>query len=146
MLSLQCAAAIATSGTVRVAITGNIDFVTADQLQMGLLGLLERVPASLLDLDLSVVDFCDCAGLAALMAVHDAAAQLGCGLVISAAAPGTAWLLASTGMGVRFNYPPSSVEHEGALVHQINAAPSQRPRPPRGPTAGSSSRKPGYRT
>lgn len=118
-ISLQCAPTSASTGTVRVAIAGNIDFVTADQLQTGLLGLLERVSASMLDIDLSAVCFCDCAGLSALMAVYDAANERGCGVRITAAAPGTAWLLSATGVGARFNYPPSSVQHNGASVHQI---------------------------
>jgi anti-anti-sigma factor len=96
----------ARSGMVRVAVSGDLDYNTAEQFRAGLLVLLERVPVSVLDLDLSAVGFCDCAGLNALLAAFEAATLVGCRFTISAATPGTAWLLERTGLGPHLGYTP----------------------------------------
>jgi anti-anti-sigma factor len=100
-------------------VTGEIDLATAERLRAGLLAILEEVPMSGLDLDLSAVDFCDCTGLGALMTVHKAAARVGCGITISAARPGTSWLLELTGLGAYFAYPPAMAGHHNAPVEHF---------------------------
>jgi anti-anti-sigma factor len=70
---------------------------------------------AVLELDLSAVGFCDCSGLGALVTVRDAAACLGVGFTISAAHPGTAWLLRRTGLDTYLGYaaPPDRATPAG---------------------------------
>jgi anti-sigma B factor antagonist len=115
-LSLRCTATSAKPGTVRVTVFGDIDFATAELLRAGLIAVLEHVPLSALDLDLSAVDFCDCTGLHALMTVHGAARLMGCRVTISAARLGPGRLLELTGLGPHFGYAPTRVEPRGSPV------------------------------
>jgi anti-anti-sigma factor len=99
---------IATSRTaptvLSLAIGGDLDVVTADELRSRLIGMLDGDRPTLIDLDLSAVGFCDLLGLAALLTFRVAATSVGCRVVISCAALGTGWLLGATEVGELFGY------------------------------------------
>jgi anti-anti-sigma factor len=112
-VSLRIATVKTAPGTVRVVVNGELDFITADQLRRALLAMLDDDRPSLLDLDLSKIGFCDLQGLTALLAIREAAAAVGCRVVISSAERGTAWLLAMTQVNDLFDFRPQPVEYLG---------------------------------
>ena len=63
--------------TARVAVFGTVDLATAQVLRDGLLGVLHDEASAVLDVDLAGVDFLDCTGISALVAVHTAAVRTG---------------------------------------------------------------------
>lgn len=63
--------------TVLVVVAGDVDLTTADLLRDRLLGLLDERSPVLLDVDLAGVSFLDCTGIAALVAVRNAAVRAG---------------------------------------------------------------------
>ncbi|WP_328965389.1 STAS domain-containing protein [Streptomyces virginiae] len=71
-------------GTVRVAVSGEIDFDNAMFLREALLAALFSHRATLL-VDLERVTFCDCAGLNTLLTARHAALQAGRSLHVTAA-------------------------------------------------------------
>lgn len=71
------------SVAARVAVAGEVDLATAPALREALLDALHSYSPAVLDLDLAAVTFLDCAGIGALVAVHDAAVDAGCQLRVS---------------------------------------------------------------
>ncbi|MDI6099592.1 STAS domain-containing protein [Actinoplanes sp. NEAU-A12] len=94
-------------GTVTAVLSGSFDMANAGDLETTLrTALTERRPRVLM-LDAAAVDFCDCAGLRALLRVRYRAAEpdLTCRLVMSAVSPAMIWLLDLLGVGRLFGYP-----------------------------------------
>ncbi|TDC38794.1 anti-sigma factor antagonist [Micromonospora sp. 15K316] len=89
-----------------VTLSGEADLATADQLGQELERLLSPSWVSCLTLDLTALQFLDCAALSALLAVRSSARTRGQQVTITAAARTPARVLAVTGMGRLFGYPP----------------------------------------
>jgi anti-anti-sigma factor len=68
------------SGTVVVAVAGEVDAATAPELHAALLDALSVHAPTVLDVDLSGCTFLDCAGIGVLVAVHATAQATGCRL------------------------------------------------------------------
>lgn len=111
----QVAVGDVVDGTVAVAVSGAVDLVTGDAAFELLREVAGRESVSVLVLDLTAVEFCDCAGLRVLMRVRLEAFRLGRRVVIAAASPEVRWLLHVTGLAELFGYPPAvSAEAGGA--------------------------------
>jgi anti-anti-sigma factor len=85
-------------GTVRVAVTGEVDMATATVLRDKLLDALDGQSPSVLEVDLAGVTFLDCAGLGALVAARNAAVQTGRQMRVSHPQPIVRRVLAVTGL------------------------------------------------
>lgn len=94
-------------GCVIAVVRGECDVVTAPVLRERLLGLLAGRSTTLL-LDLSGLDFLDCAGARVLLATGRRAALLGGALAIVAPAPPVARLLRLTGLDERLTVFPAT--------------------------------------
>jgi anti-anti-sigma factor len=77
-------------GTARAAVVGEVDLATAQILRDGLLDIIRDRPSAVLTVDLSGVIFLDCAGIGALVAAHNAAAQGGCRMLVTGPNPSCA--------------------------------------------------------
>ncbi|HKT00671.1 MAG TPA: STAS domain-containing protein [Rugosimonospora sp.] len=64
---------------VRLAVTGDLDLASAGELAQRAAALVPEAPGLLL-IDFSGVDFCDSAGIRALLSVRKAAERAGCEL------------------------------------------------------------------
>jgi anti-anti-sigma factor len=64
-------------GMARVAVSGEIDLYTADALREGLLRVLGEYTPAVLEVDLTEVEFLDCAGVDVLVDAHNAARHAG---------------------------------------------------------------------
>ncbi|MEU4426159.1 STAS domain-containing protein [Actinoplanes sp. NPDC024001] len=102
------ATVVATSdaGRLVIAVSGSIDVqasaTVADQLgRMIGAGDHERVV-----LDLSGVEFCDCAGARALLAVHELAEAAGIACTVEGPRPHIRWLLELTGVAAVLGLTP----------------------------------------
>ncbi|MGN9911732.1 STAS domain-containing protein [Phytohabitans sp. LJ34] len=84
--------------TARVAVVGEVDLATTPMLRERLLRLLRDRSPDLLDVDLAGVTFLDCTGLAALVAVRDAAIQAGHQMRVSHPQPIVRRVLEVTGL------------------------------------------------
>ncbi|RKN20982.1 STAS domain-containing protein [Micromonospora musae] len=89
-----------------VTLTGEADLANAHQLERELNFLLAPAWVTSLILDLTALQFLDCAALAALLAVRKAALTRGQQVSITAAASTPARVLAITAVGRLFSYPP----------------------------------------
>jgi anti-sigma B factor antagonist len=107
VLSPQMAVGDVVDGTVAVAVSGAVDFVAGDAACELLREVARRESVSVLVLDLTSVEFCDCAGLGVLTRVRLEALRLGRRVVITAASPPVRWLLHVTGLAEAFGYPPA---------------------------------------
>jgi anti-anti-sigma factor len=85
-------------GTVRVAVTGEIDLSTADLLRAALLGVLAAQRPRRIEVDLAEVTFLDCGGVTVLVVVGNAAARTGCQLRITNPQPIVRRVLDLTGL------------------------------------------------
>jgi len=63
--------------TAWVAVSGEVDLATAEVLRDRLLDVLRDEAPTMLRVDLAAVTFLDCAGISALVAVHNAAVRTG---------------------------------------------------------------------
>ncbi|MEU4620656.1 STAS domain-containing protein [Actinoplanes sp. NPDC023801] len=91
---------------VTAVLSGDLDGTVADEVGAQLrLGVRGTGPGILM-LDMAVVDFCDVAGLRALLAAQAEGSRIGCRVVISAPSEVVVWLLDLTGLGESFGYPP----------------------------------------
>lgn len=97
-------------GTVRIAVTGEIDLSNAGVLHAGLLAVLSAQLPERIVIDLAKVTFMDCGGLTVLVVVGNAAAQTGCRLRITNPQPVVRRVLDLTGLlgvlSARFDQPP----------------------------------------
>lgn len=66
------------SGTVVVAVAGEVDMATAPDLHTALLNALVVYRPAVIEVDLSACTFLDCSGLRALIGAHTAAQASGC--------------------------------------------------------------------
>jgi anti-anti-sigma factor len=87
-----------------VEILGELDLVSGTQLRGGLFEAL-AASAQGLELDLSRLDFCDCAGLSVLMELRRRAEQQGKSVVVRAGSPAVDRLLTLIGAGHLFATP-----------------------------------------
>jgi anti-anti-sigma factor len=86
------------SDTARAAVVGEVDLATAQVLRDRLLNVLRQHPWSVLNVDLSGVTFLDCAGISALVAVHNAAVRVGCQMRLTGPRPIVHRILDLTGL------------------------------------------------
>jgi anti-anti-sigma factor len=93
-------------GTVRVAVTGEVDLATAPELRERLLGVLHTHGPAVLDIDLAGVTFLDCTGIGALVAVYNAAVHAGCQLRVLHPQPIVRRVLEVTGLLDVFTVAP----------------------------------------
>jgi anti-anti-sigma factor len=94
------------SGQVRLTATGELDFETAGILRQAVDAAYRR-RAAVLELDLSGVSFCDCAGLNTLLRPRAQAVSVGCLLRIQAAGPYVSRVLDLTGTAALFPGVPA---------------------------------------
>jgi anti-anti-sigma factor len=71
------------SGTVVVAVAGEVDMATAPDLQAALLEALVVHRPAVIDVDLSACTFLDCSGIRVLIAAHTTAQASRCQLWVS---------------------------------------------------------------
>lgn len=92
---------------VILAVAGDLDLATIDQLTTTAATLLSGRRPRLLALDLSAVGFLDARSVGALIGIHRSAHQQGCRVVIVALSPAAARILCLTGVGALFvaDYP-----------------------------------------
>jgi anti-anti-sigma factor len=86
------------SSTVRVAVVGEVDLATAHLLRDRLLGVLREQAPAVLYVDLAGVSFLDCTGIAALVAVRNAARHTGRRVRVTHLQPMVRRVLAVTGL------------------------------------------------
>lgn len=84
--------------TARAAVVGEVDLATAQVLRDRLLNVLREHPSAVMNVDLSGVTFLDCAGISALVAVHNAAVQGGCQMRVTGPRPIVHRILDLTGL------------------------------------------------
>ncbi|WTW92000.1 STAS domain-containing protein [Streptomycetaceae bacterium NBC_01309] len=89
-----------TMGAVtRIVVGGEVDWDTADGLRNALTAALAVQPPPVrVDVDMAAVDFCDSAGLRALIAAWKLGAAQGTAVAVSATSPQVAGLLDITGL------------------------------------------------
>ena len=88
--------------TLRLAISGDLDYASAGELS----AVTVAAGCRRLDVDLSMVDFVDSSGLAALIGLHQRAAGGGAVLHVVALTPYVRHLLEMTGVARIFSLPP----------------------------------------
>jgi anti-sigma B factor antagonist len=117
-------------GCVLVVARGECDITNASLLREQLLGMLARESARMV-VDLSGLEFLDCAGAGALVAVSRRAMLLGGTLAIAAPRAPVARLLQLTGLDQHFAVFPSSPSALAA-VRQVSLLPvlGGQPAPP----------------
>jgi anti-anti-sigma factor len=86
-----------------IAVRGDIDLATADELLASLRGFLGPTGSGI-GLDLSQVTFLDCAGLRPLMAVEELALREGVSVCLAAVSPAVTRLLGLIGLAAGSSY------------------------------------------
>ena len=125
-------------GTVRVAVTGEIDLSSCDVLRVRLYNVLSTLLPSRIEVDLAGVTFLDCSGLTVLVVLGQAAARTGCCLRITNPQPIVRRVLELTGVlgvltaGFDQRPPGSAVADVAASAGILVAIPPTMP-----PLAGS---------
>jgi anti-anti-sigma factor len=89
---------LSSPGTVRVAVSGEIDLSTADVFRAGLLNVVSAQLPERIEVDLAGVTFLDCSALTVLVVVAKAAARGGWQLRITNPQPVVRRILALTGL------------------------------------------------
>jgi anti-anti-sigma factor len=84
-------------GRTQVTLSGSLDLAVTDELDARLRAAMTEGRPRPLALDLSAVDFCDCAALRVLSGAHAQGRRLGCTVLITAASPAVTWLLELVG-------------------------------------------------
>ncbi|WP_086690186.1 STAS domain-containing protein [Streptomyces recifensis] len=98
----QATASFASSGNRnRVTVRGELDLVSGDRIRARLVDALTASPHRL-ELDLSGVSFCDCAGLNVLLELRHRAVRQGKAVIIEAVSPAVDRLLDLTGAQALF--------------------------------------------
>lgn len=100
-------------GTVRVAMTGEIDMSCSDLLRVRLLKVLSGHPYQI-EVDLTRITFLDCSGLTVLVVVSEAAARTGCRLLVTNPNPCARRMLELTGL-LGLLAAGSTLHHDGSL-------------------------------
>jgi anti-anti-sigma factor len=103
-------------GRVVVALSGDLELANANLIGDQLRAVVSRNRPRLLLLDMSAVDFCDCAALQTLIDVHGDGERGGTRVVISAASPKVMWLLRLLALDRLFDHPatePATGESSG---------------------------------
>jgi anti-anti-sigma factor len=103
-------------GRIRVALSGGLELANAQVIGDQLRAVMSRDRPRVLLLDMSAVDFCDCAALQALIDVHGEGERAGTRVVISVASPMMVWLLRLFALDRLFDYPttgPATGESSG---------------------------------
>jgi anti-anti-sigma factor len=113
-------------GTVRVAVTGEVDIATATVLRDRLLGVLDGQRPSVLEIDLAGVTFLDCAGLGALVAARNAAVRSGRQMWVTHPHPFVRRVLAVTGLLTLLTTP---IDRPQALVPESGYRSKRGPAP-----------------
>ena len=85
-------------GTAQIAVEGEIDLATTEELQAGVLRVLTTPPPQRIEIDLAGVTFMGCGGLTVLVLVAQAAARAGCHLQITNPQPFVRGILEMTGL------------------------------------------------
>jgi anti-anti-sigma factor len=83
---------------VQIAVDGEIDLATTEQLQADLLDVISAGLAHRVEVDLAGVSFMDCTGLGVLVVARGAAARAGCSLQITRPQPVVRRILELTGL------------------------------------------------
>ncbi|MBG0564246.1 STAS domain-containing protein [Actinoplanes aureus] len=96
-----------TPGTVTARLSGAFDLANADRLDDTLRAALHDQRPAVLALDMTAVEFCDCAVVRILLRVRADGALIGCRVVVAAASPMVAWLLRLLDVEGPFDYPPT---------------------------------------
>lgn len=102
---LRIEASVPSSGTVRLAVAGEVDLATAPLLAVRLLAVVDARSATVVDVDLSEVSFLDCSGIGVLVAVRDTAEKVSCRVWISHPQPFVARVLDAVGLLASFAAP-----------------------------------------
>lgn len=97
--------------TVLVAVVGELDLHTVDQLGVPVRTALYRNEPAAIRIDLEHVDFIDVAGVRGLYALHTEAAGCDCVLTITNAPESTRWILAVLGLDDVFAMPVARPMH-----------------------------------
>ena len=95
----------------RVAVIGEVDLATANQLRDRLFVVLHDQAPAVVDVDLAGVSFLDCAGISVLVAVRNHALDAGQQVYLSRPASKIRRLLEITGLFDLFTAPMSEPSH-----------------------------------
>jgi anti-anti-sigma factor len=95
---LQIALGRSAPATTRATIVGEIDLATMPLLRDRLMGAMHDKTLDLLDIDLTGVEFLDCAGIGALVGVYNTAVQSGRRVQLSHPQPFVRHVLDLTGV------------------------------------------------
>lgn len=82
----------------RIAVSGEIDLATTDELQAALFSAISSNPAPGIEVDLAGISFMDCGGLSVLLLARQAATRAGCRLRIIRPQPTVRHVLEITGL------------------------------------------------
>ena len=85
-------------GVAQIAVAGEIDLATTEQLQANLLDVISTGLAHRIEVDLDGVTFMDCSGLSVFVVARGAAARAGCRLQITKPQPIVRRVLEMTGL------------------------------------------------
>lgn len=85
-------------GVAQIAVAGEIDLATTEQLQADLLDVISTGLAHRIEVDLAGVTFMDCSGLSGLVVARGVAARAGCRLQITKPQPIVRRVLEMTGL------------------------------------------------
>ena len=94
------------SGALAVTVTGDLDIGTAPTFHRQICGLLDDGCREHLELDLSLLDFCDIAGMRAIHEVAEAAAERQRQTWITASAPSLDTVLKLCGIPILLGHVP----------------------------------------
>jgi anti-anti-sigma factor len=106
--------------TAWVAVSGEVDLATAEVLRERLLGVLRDEAPTMLGVDLAGVTFLDCAGISALVAVHNAAVRTGRQMRVTHTQPIVRRVLDLTGLHDVFTAP---IDRPQPVGRDLNAQP-----------------------
>lgn len=94
--------------TQRIAVMGEIDVLTVDQLQEAVTEVLRRHQPRRVEISLRGVSFLDSTGIRGLLSCHADAASLGCHLMLTDPHPMASQVLHITGLTDFFGLPEES--------------------------------------
>jgi anti-anti-sigma factor len=93
------------NGRIRAILPGALDLTNTETTRDQLRAVMSRFRPRTLILDMTAVDFCDCASLQMLIDVHADGERQGTRVVIRGASPVMAWLLRLFELDDLFDYP-----------------------------------------
>jgi anti-anti-sigma factor len=102
-------------GEVIVAVRGELDCASADQLRAAITGLINRGDITAIGLDLRGLDFIDSTGIGTLVVAQRISQQVGVRLRLTAVSAFAARILAVLGVDVMLGLPPARTDTD-ALV------------------------------